>query len=264
MAKRSRKSRKLCCGCLCGGESEEESHVAYLYAFDFDHTIVDQNSDSAVMEIIHDPIPENLQRLYDGTNWTEYMDKIFRFVADEGGSFDVIASKIAMLKPTDGMIPLLQRIASSRNNNPNSKFVIVSDANTFFIQTYLNSRNPPLIPDAIITNQATKTDEGYLKLTPYEHQQTCPLCPRNLCKGQALQRYIDLKGPFHRVYYTGDGGNDVCAARTLTENDVVFVRRNFAMEKIIAHGTWKGQTIEIKARIVYWDDANVIEDEMDF
>lgn len=55
------------------------------------------------MEIIHDPVPDNLQRLYDGTNWTEYMDKIFRFVADEGGTYDVIASKISLLKPTDGV-----------------------------------------------------------------------------------------------------------------------------------------------------------------
>lgn len=84
-------------------EPEEGQYVAYLYAFDFDHTIVDQNSDSAVMEIIHDPVPDNLQRLYDGTNWTEYMDKIFRFVADEGGTYDVIASKISLLKPTDGV-----------------------------------------------------------------------------------------------------------------------------------------------------------------
>lgn len=88
-------------------EDQGEPAVAYLYAFDFDHTIVDQNSDSAVMEIIHDPIPENLQRMYDGTNWTEYMEKIFRFVFDEGGTYDIIASKISLLKPTDGMLFVL-------------------------------------------------------------------------------------------------------------------------------------------------------------
>lgn len=86
------------------GENDEDIYEAYLYAFDFDHTIVDQNSDSAVMEIIHDPVPENLQRMYDGTNWSEYMDKIFRFVADEGGTYEVIASKIALLRPTDGKV----------------------------------------------------------------------------------------------------------------------------------------------------------------
>lgn len=47
----------------------------------------------------------------------------------------------------------------------------------------------------------------------------------------------------------GDGGNDICPAMKLSENDVVFVRRNYAMEKIIAHGYWKGQTIEIRAKV---------------
>lgn len=263
MAKALNATRRMCCCCLCSREPEEE-YVAYLYAFDFDHTIVDQNSDSAVMEIIHDPVPENLQRLYDGTNWSEYMDKIFRFVADEGGTYDIIASKIALLKPTEGMIPLLQRISTSRYVHPHSRFIIVSDANTFFIETYLQSRKPPLYPDAIITNQAEKTNEGYLKLTPYENQCQCPLCPRNLCKGEALLKYIELKGPFNKVFYSGDGGNDICPAMKLSENDVVFVRRNFAMEKIIAHGTWKGQIVDIRAKIVYWDDAKTIEDDLDF
>ncbi|CAL8074499.1 unnamed protein product [Orchesella dallaii] len=262
MAKSGKTAKKSCCHCLCSCEDEEQ--VAYLYAFDFDHTIVDQNSDTAVMEIIHDPIPDNLQRMYDGTNWTDYMDKIFRFVADEGGTYEVIADKISLLKPTEGMIDLLQTISTSRNTHHHSKLLLISDANTFFIQTFLTSRRPPLIADAIITNQADKTDEGYLKLTPYEQQQACPLCPRNLCKGAALERYIEMKGPFNKVYYTGDGGNDVCPAMKLTENDVVFVRKNFAMEKIIAHGNWKGQNIDIKAKIVYWDDAKTIEEEMEF
>lgn len=100
-------------------------------------------------------------------------------------------------------MPLLQRISVSRHVHPRSRFIIVSDANTFFIETYLQTRKPPLLPDAIITNQAERTEEGMLKLTPYEHQTRCPMCPRNLCKGDALLRYIEMKGPFKRVFYTG-------------------------------------------------------------
>lgn len=145
-----------------------------------------------------------------------------------------------------------------------SKLIIISDANTFFIENFLSSLKPPVIPDAMITNQATKTGEGYLKLTPYENQTECPFCPRNLCKGNALVKYIAKKGPFERVFYTGDGGNDVCPVTRLSEKDVVFVRKGFAMEKIIKHGTWKGQRIEIKAKIVYWENAKEIDREMQY
>jgi pyridoxal phosphate phosphatase PHOSPHO2 len=79
-----------------------EPEGAFLYAFDFDHTIVDQNSDTAVMEVIHDPVPPNLVRLFDGTNWEEYMEGVFKFVADEGGTYDIIAEKICELQATEG------------------------------------------------------------------------------------------------------------------------------------------------------------------
>jgi len=74
----------------------------YLFALDFDHTIVNQNSDSAVIEVLKNPIPEEISRSYDGTNWSEYMDKIFRHVATDGATVDVIARQIKKLKPTPG------------------------------------------------------------------------------------------------------------------------------------------------------------------
>jgi pyridoxal phosphate phosphatase PHOSPHO2 len=163
-----------------------------------------------------------------------------------------------------GMPHLLHKIVASRNFNHLSKLIVISDANTFFIETYLSSLKPPVIPDTLITNKAEKTEEGYLKLTPYENQNQCPFCPHNLCKGAALTRYILRKGPFSKVYYTGDGGNDICPAVRLTENDVVFVRRNFAMDKIIKHGVWKGKQIHVRAKVVLWDDADTIEQEMSF
>ncbi len=163
------------------------------------------------------------------------------------------------------MIHLLHKIVMARRTlHHDSKLVIISDANSFFIDTYLSSLKPPVTPDALITNQAEKTEEGYLKLTPYECQTECPFCPRNLCKGAALTKYISKKGPFEKVYYTGDGGNDVCPALRLTDADIVFVRKNYAMDKILKHGVWKGQTLEVKARIVYWENAKEIEREMIF
>ncbi len=81
---------------------------------------------------------------------------------------------------------------------------------------------------------------------------------------KALTKYISKKGPFEKVYYTGDGGNDVCPALRLTDADIVFVRKNYAMDKILKHGVWKGQTLEVKARIVYWENAKEIEREMIF
>jgi len=261
--KKPKKQGKWFCGCCQCEPYEPEG--SYLYAFDFDHTIVDQNSDTAVMEVIHDPVPANLTRLFDGTNWEEYMEGVFRFVADEGGTYDLIAEKIRELKPTEGMPHLLHKIVMARRTlHHGSKLIIVSDANSFFIETFLSSLKPPVTPDFMVTNHAEKTEEGYLKLTPYETQTECPYCPRNLCKGIALLKYIEKHGPFEKVYYTGDGGNDICPAMKLGEDDIVFVRKNYAMDKILKHGSWKGQLVDVKARIVFWENAKEIEHEMIF
>jgi hypothetical protein len=42
--------------------------------------------------------------MFDGTNWEEYMEGVFKFVADEGGTYETIASKISELQPTEGTL----------------------------------------------------------------------------------------------------------------------------------------------------------------
>jgi len=248
------------CPCSCFGKSRK----AYLYAFDFDHTIIDHNSDTAVIEVIHHPIPDDIQHFFNGNNWEEYMEKIFRFIASEGATMEMIANRIRHLKLNAGMGHLLAKIHASRLQRPRSELLVISDANDFFIESYFTGMQPPLKPDFIISNHADKSNEDYLRLTPYENQTTCVLCPKNLCKGEALLKHIEKQGPFNRVFYIGDGGNDICPAMKLQENDIVFVRKGFTMEKIIANRIWKGCLIHIKADIVYWDNAKTIEEFMEF
>jgi len=162
------------------------------------------------------------------------------------------------------MPELLHKIDEARTFNKRSKLIIVSDANSFFIDAFLKGLKPPVKPDALITNRAEKTEEGYLKLSPYESQHTCPFCPQNLCKGNALSKYILKFGPFKKVFYTGDGGNDICPAVRLTEDDIVFVRKDYAMERIIKNGVWKGKQIHIRAKVVLWDDAATILEQASF
>jgi len=262
-SKKKSKQKSSFCGC-CKICEQLEVPGPYLYAFDFDHTIVDQNSDAAVMAVIHDPVPSNLTRLFDGTNWEEYMTGVFKFIKEEGGTFDVIATKLRELKATDGMPHLLHKIMVARTVHLASKLIVVSDANSFFIDTFFAGLKPPVVPDAIFTNKAEKTEEGVLKLTPYECQTTCSYCPRNLCKGGVLSSYMESAGPFEKVYYIGDGGNDVCPALRLGEDDILFVRKNYSLEKILKQGIWKGTRLDVKARIVLWESAKEIEKEMCF
>lgn len=44
-----------------------------------------------------------------------------------------------------------------------------------------------------------KRKHGYIKLRPFEEQKECKICPRNLCKGKALTKYLMTQGPFTHV-----------------------------------------------------------------
>ena len=260
----------------------------FLYAFDFDHTIVDGNSDTAIHELAVPPIPDEVHRFYNGANWTEYMNVVFRYLWDHGVKVDDIINHVKDMKLTKGelyitiqlyvnrfsitnvaffvkitgMGDLLVRIGQAVKEKPQDHLVIMSDANDLFIKARMAALDVPV--NAIFTNPATLSeDNSLLQISPFENQTCCQVCPKNLCKGKVLQKYLEDKGPFDRVYYFGDGGNDFCPASKLTENDVVFVREGYKLAKVIREGKYKNITVEIKAKVVFFSDARTIIDSLE-
>eukprot|EP00300_Choanocystis_sp_HF-7_P008111 c15704_g1_i3.p2 GENE.c15704_g1_i3~~c15704_g1_i3.p2 ORF type:complete len:108 (+),score=21.48 c15704_g1_i3:1113-1436(+) len=96
--------------------------------------------------------------------------------------------------------------------NSQCQVCILSDANTFFIDTILEHHKMQHLFSAIVTNPAQFTEQGRLEVRPHQPLETphnCPRCPPNMCKGKLLQEV--LRKPHHeRVIYIGDGGG-MCA-----------------------------------------------------
>ena len=157
---------------------------------------------------------------------------------------------------------LLVRIGQSVKTNPENHLVIMSDANDLFIKARMAALEVPV--NAIFTNPATLSADGsLLQISPFENQTCCQVCPVNLCKGKVLEKYIEEKGPFDRVYYFGDGGNDYCPASKLGENDTVFVREGYKLAKLIREGKYKGMDVDIKAKVIFFSDARTIIDSLE-
>jgi 2,3-diketo-5-methylthio-1-phosphopentane phosphatase len=187
-------------------------------------------------------------------------------LAEEGVTLDALKERIREMKFVPGMATLLQTITQSTKENPWSKLVIISDANDLFIKTCLSNLSPPVVPDEIITNPSViSQDKPFLQISPYENQTSCPICPKNLCKGTALKKYIQEHGPFTKVFYVGDGANDLCPALVaLSTSDLLFVREGYSLSKILKQGLYKGIEAKTPAEIIYFDNANVIAENMLF
>ncbi|XP_045472342.1 probable phosphatase phospho2 [Harmonia axyridis] len=241
------------------------SKMRNLAAFDFDHTIIELNSDAVIASTVQGGVPESVKNLHRNNGWTAYMQKIFELLNMEGYSEDFIRNTIIKLNPVCGMIDLIEELSSKFNYD----VIIISDSNSYFIDAWLNNYDLKKCVLRVFTNPAQFKD-NLLMIEPYHLQDYCDLSSKNLCKGQILQDFVaeqEKNGVLYdRIIYAGDGANDLCPILRLKIGDHAFVRNGFKLADIVkkvVNGDMKDKSenlYEIKAKIHYWTDAlNILE-----
>lgn len=232
-----------------------------LVVFDFDETIVDCNSDSWVHQLAKEKkIPENLE-FYLGQDYFKHVQSVLAFLYSEGITEKDFIQCLSTMPQVVGMIdPLIRTLASMREKYD---IVILSDANSFFISSYLKSLDLDDKITAVLTNPARIDDNGQLLITEYHIQDYCTISSRNLCKGEALRNFIgkmmlDCKTVYNCVNYVGDGENDLCPSSKLSPRDRIFPRRGYTLDRLCQKSMVDCNLPELKASIIPWRDGNEI------
>ena len=225
-----------------------------LVVFDFDHTIIDANSDIHVNALF----PTDEQRRSAEKNvsqfqsWTERMQNIFRQLHSCQITENDYVKNMQEIPLTDGFAELIKYLHSL----PNTELIVASDANLVFIQTILKHRHLDHAFKAIFTNPAYfRSDDHCLIIEPYG-QQTCATCPSNMCKREIIDKYRSRET---RVLFIGDGHNDVCPARGLKPGDLVCARSGYRLAKDLKQQAALG-TDKLQADFFEWTDGKQIED----
>ena len=82
-----------------------------IIAFDFDHTLIDKNSDTYVLRLIPDggQLPASIKKLYSSVDgWNDYMREVFRYLHSSCGvTRDQLLSCVAEIPLVEGMRELL-------------------------------------------------------------------------------------------------------------------------------------------------------------
>ncbi|MEW5308976.1 MAG: hypothetical protein WDW38_000893 [Sanguina aurantia] len=213
----------------------------YLVVFDFDHTIVDDNSDTFIYSAAPSGgLPRSVQALCREGHWTEFMNDTFAHLHSQGVSTERMLDTLRGIPWTPGFVELL---AYLRGNSQLFETIILSDSNTLFICEILSTTPDALGTfSAILTNAGVAVPDQPLHITPFHtpaRPHTCPRCSHNLCKHAALTahraRHAEGTGKdYERVFYVGDGGNDLCPSLGLGSGDVVFPRKGYALEARIS------------------------------
>lgn len=222
-----------------------------LLAFDFDHTIIDENSDVYVNKLApNGKIPHEIKQLYSDQGWTHFMGEIFRYLHQTNVKPQQILDCMSEIKFSPGIVDLLSKVDRAK-----AESIIISDANSMFIEHILKVNKLEDKFDRVFTNPAKFNDDGRLEIEMYHVQDTCSLSTINLCKGQILQDYIKERAKnnvrFTHVAFIGDGQNDFCPSLRLSQKDFVFPREGYSlvdyMKKMQAE-----QGLEIKANVHVW------------
>jgi pyridoxal phosphate phosphatase PHOSPHO2 len=237
-----------------------------LVALDFDHTIIDDNSDLIVQKLISsDKITDYVKRLYRKDGWTAYMQEIFCLLHNNGVTPIQIQDAIVHIPATPGMDELLKFLYRS-----NVEVIIVSDSNTVFIKDWLSYSSLTHVVERIFTNHASYDKDGCLKIEMYHINDFCELSTKNMCKGYILDSYIkeraSLGVKFSQIAYIGDGKNDLCPSLRLSEKDLVFPREGFQLDKCV-RDMQSQKDMRLKAMVHTWktgsDIIRVISDHLE-
>uniref|UniRef100_A0A8D3CN41 Phosphatase phospho2 n=1 Tax=Scophthalmus maximus TaxID=52904 RepID=A0A8D3CN41_SCOMX len=219
-----------------------------LMVFDFDHTVVDDNSDTWVVRCLPgQTLPDSVKNSYRKGHWTEFMGRVMNHIGDQEVSPDRVRSVMETIPITAGMTDLLTFISQNKSA---IDCIVISDSNTMFIDWILRAAGLRAAVDQVFTNPAKFNELGYMEVQCY-HSHECDRCPVNLCKRE-----------YERIFYVGDGGNDLCPTSCLRGHDVVMPRRGYTLEKLLAKLQGQAEDTSPRARVLAWSSGADILQEL--
>ncbi|XP_041833572.1 pyridoxal phosphate phosphatase PHOSPHO2 [Melanotaenia boesemani] len=236
--------------------------MTILMVFDFDHTVVDDNSDTWVIKCLPgQTLPDSVTNSYRKGHWTEYMGRVMNHIGDQKISHDSIRSVMETIPFTAGMTDLLTFISENKNT---IDCIVISDSNTMFIEWILKASGLQTAVDQVFTNPAKFNESGYMEVQCY-HSHDCQKCPINLCKRRVLELYLSKQADegveYERIFYVGDGGNDFCPTACLREHDAVMPRKGYTLEKLLARlEAQEGSTSPLAKVIVWSSGADILQE----
>lgn len=225
-----------------------------LAIFDFDYTVVSKNTDTEVANLVEKETLMEARKIIDTKGWTAFMAEIFGILHSQNVPKATIHTTIIQIPETEGMCELFKAL----HDELNYEIIIMSDSNQVFIQDWLDAHNVRKYIKQVFTNPAEYDESGLLCIQPYQIQDECKLCPKNLCKGSIMKKYIEINEKlgieYNKIIYAGDGSNDFCPMIKLRSQDTAFPRLGYRIMSAIETNRNDADLV-IKANVQPWNNA---------
>ncbi|XP_065079133.1 pyridoxal phosphate phosphatase PHOSPHO2 [Ochlerotatus camptorhynchus] len=200
-----------------------------LAVFDFDHTISEYNTDIVVRDLLDQSlISPEIKSIVRSCGWIPFMQRIFRLLNQNGFTPSDIKSAIRAIPEVPGLKSCIKEMAAN-----NFHIIIISDSNSEFIKAWNDFNDIEKYIHTTFTNPAKFNSNGLLEVHSFHNQTECSLSSKNLCKGKILEDFLEKQfneanTEYDKVFYIGDGKNDVCPMLRLTENGYACPRDGYS------------------------------------
>ena len=140
----------------------------FLMVFDFDHTVVNDNTDVVVQSLEgFPPLSDEVISSCRTDGWTKYMQRVFTFYSEHGAKKEDYFKVLDAIHFVPGILELLKRL---REPELDAEVIIISDSNSEFIGRILKQNGLESAFDKVFTNPAEFNEDGHLIVKPYHHQ----------------------------------------------------------------------------------------------
>lgn len=189
------------------------------------------------------------------------MQKILRMLHQQGIKPADIISAIRGIPEVPGIKTCIEEMATKANFH----IIIISDSNSEFIKIWNEYNDISRFIHTTFTNPAKFNSNGLLEVHPFHHQTDCQAgSSKNLCKGKILDDFISTQYDeanieYEKIFYIGDGKNDVCPMLRLNENGYACPREGYVcceeLEKAI-----RNRPERYEAKILKWKSGSHLVD----
>jgi len=230
-----------------------ENQEKILIIFDMDHTILDLNTDVELIKILKKKCPEKIGAIEEKGNWAFYMNDVMNLMRNEGFAISEIKSFIESLELNIGFKDLFDFIKQNQNK---FEVIIFSGCNTIFIEWIIQYRQLENLIYKFYSNIAEYTNDGAIAIKS-THDHDCSDCDKSQCKQILLRNYLFERKKenitFKNMVFIGDGSNDFCLTKILTNNDLVCYRIGYLLEKKIQKWLEINKQGEYLCRLLPWN-----------
>ena len=218
-----------------------------LLIFDFDKTIIQD-------DIIHNLTLKFLPNLYKKYNgdlykvnpWIPFNNEIFKEMKENKITLNQLKEEMSKIELSPNFKELFSFL---KNKKEKFDIDIISAANKYCISIILEKNNLLSLFNNIYADDGEESNDNLIKVSSIGFLN-CDYCNPALCKTLLFNKFI--KGKYKKVIFICDGKIDFCLSKNLNENDILCVRNNYSLYRILYE---KNGLKEIKSKVEIWNNG---------